>query len=63
MTTNGYYEDQLVKGIKAGHFVILAFRTMPGSDEVHAQLKEINPTTLKTGRGEIALPLSAIKPL
>lgn len=52
--------NQVVKGIKAGHFIILGFRTMPGESEQYAQVKPYNPATGKAGRGEMALPLSAL---
>lgn len=51
--------NQIVKGQAAGQFVILAFRTIGG--EQYAQLKPYNPATGKAGRGEMALPLTAIK--
>lgn len=51
--------NQIVKGQAAGQFVILAFRTIGG--EQYAQVKPYNPETGKTGRGEMALPLDAIK--
>jgi hypothetical protein len=50
---------QIVKGIKAGTFVVLGFRTIGG--EEYAQLKEVCPTTGRKMRGEIALPVSALK--
>jgi hypothetical protein len=46
---------------KFGKFVILAFRTMPGETEQYAQVKPYNPATGKTGRGEMALPMSSLK--
>lgn len=51
--------NQIVKGQRAGTFVILGFRTIGG--EQFAQLKEIHPVTHELGRGELALPLDAIK--
>lgn len=51
--------NQIVKGQVAGSFVILAFRSIGG--EQYAQVKPYNPETGKTGRGEMALPLTAIK--
>lgn len=54
--------NQIVKGIKAGTFVILALRTIGG--EAGAQLKPVNPDNhTQVGRGEMWLPLSAIKVL
>ncbi len=54
--------NQIVKGIKAGTFVILALRTIGG--EAGAQVKPVNPGNhSQVGRGEMWLPLSAIKAL
>ena len=54
--------NQIVKGIKAGTFVILALRTIGG--ESGAQVKPVNPDNYtQVGRGEMWLPLSAIKVL
>jgi hypothetical protein len=50
---------QTVKGVKVGTFVILRFRTI--GNEQYAQLKEVCPTTGRKMRGEIALPVSALK--
>lgn len=54
---NTFTVNQIVKGHKAGEFVILGFRNIGGED--YAQLKEHKNG--KLGRGEIALPLTAIK--
>ena len=51
--------NQIVKGQRAGTFVILGFRTIGG--EQNAQLKEVHPVTHQPARGELALPLTAIK--
>ena len=51
--------NQIVKGQVAGQFVILAFRNIGG--EQYAQVKPYNPATGKTGRGEMALPVSTLK--
>ena len=48
---------------KFGQFVILAFRTLPGETEQFAQVKPYNPATGKTGRGEMALQVSSLKPI
>ena len=53
-----FQTNQIVKGIKAGTFVIVAFRTIGG--EEYAQVKPYNALTQKAGRGEFALPLSAL---
>lgn len=50
--------NQIVKGIVAGEFIILGFRTIGGED--FAQLKPYDIKSAKTGRGELALPLSKI---
>jgi len=50
--------NQIVKGIKAGTFIILAFRTIGG--EQYAQVKEYDAAAGKARRGEMALPLSAL---
>lgn len=52
--------NQIVKGQNAGTFVVLGFREIGG--EQYAQLKEVNPNDYtKVAKGEIALPLTAIK--
>ena len=52
--------NQIVKGQRAGTFVILGFRTVGG--EEGAQVKEVNPNDhTQTAPGEIWLPLSALK--
>lgn len=54
--------NQIVKGARAGTFVILGFRTIGG--EQYAQLKEVNPNDhSQVARGELALPLDAIRAL
>jgi hypothetical protein len=53
--------NQIVKGQVAGTFVILAFRVIGGED--YAQVKEVHPVTHQMGRGEFALPLSALRPV
>lgn len=54
--------NQIVKGVKAGTFVILALRTIGG--EEGAQVKEVNPNDhSQTAPGELWLPLSSIKAL
>ena len=51
--------NQIVKGQKAGTFVIVGFRKIGGED--HAQVKPVNPADhSQVGRGEMALPLSAL---
>ncbi len=54
-----FYEGQIVKGKFAGCFVILALRDMHG--EAGAQLKPVDPATLKLGAGEMWLPLTALR--
>lgn len=59
---NKFHVNQIVKGKRAGTFVILGFREMHG--EAGAQLKPINPEDFSdTGAGELWLPLTAIEPL
>lgn len=54
--------NQIVKGKRAGTFVILGFRTIGGED--YAQLKPVNPDNhAEHGAGELALPLTAIEAL
>jgi hypothetical protein len=50
--------NQIVKGSKAGLFIIIAFRTIGG--EQYAQVKEYDAVTRKARRGEMALPLTAL---
>jgi hypothetical protein len=55
-----FYLNQIVKGKRAGVFVILSFRMING--EQYAQLKSVNPENYtQTGRGKLALPLTAIE--
>ena len=58
-TMNSFNVNQIVKGAVAGQFVILGFRNIGG--EEYAQVKEYNPMTGKTGRGEMALPITALR--
>lgn len=51
--------NQIVKGHKAGTFVIVGFRTIGG--EQYAQVKEYDTVSGKARRGEMALPISAIR--
>lgn len=55
-----FQANQIVAG-KFGQFVILSLRTMHG--EEGAQVKPYNPATGQTGRGEMFLPLTALRPL
>lgn len=50
--------NEIVKGHKAGEFIILGFRTIGG--ESYAQLKPYNIALNQVGRGELALPLTAL---
>ena len=51
--------NHIVKGKKAGTFVIIGFRKINNED--YAQLKEVNPRNYtETAIGEIALPLTSI---
>lgn len=51
--------NQIVKGKKAGTFVIIGFRKINNED--YAQLKEVNPRNYtETAINEIALPLTSI---
>lgn len=51
--------NQIVKGRKAGTFVILGFREIGGV--AHAQVKAVNPQNhAQVAPGEIALPLEAL---
>jgi hypothetical protein len=52
--------NQIVKGTKAGTFVIVGFRTVGFDDGV--QVKEVNQHDYtQVAKGEIFLPFSAIK--
>lgn len=53
-----FQANQIVKGQRAGTFVILTLRTVGG--EQGAQVKPYDPATGKTGRGEFFLPLTAL---
>lgn len=50
--------NQIVNGKTAGQFIVLGFRTIAGEQLV--QVKPYNPVTGKAGRGEMALPASAL---
>lgn len=51
--------NQIVKGKRAGTFVILAFRTVGG--EQGAQVKPVNPANhAQHGAGEMFLPFDAL---
>lgn len=51
--------NQIVKGKRAGTFVILALRTVGG--EAGAQVKSVNPANhAEVGRGEMFLTLDAL---
>ena len=55
-----YQVNQIVKGIKAGTFVVLGFRSIDGQN--YAQVKSVNPAKYaQTSAGEFALPLTAIR--
>lgn len=52
--------NQIVKGKRAGTFVILGFRKIAGED--CAQLKAVNPADhTQVAAGEMSLPLTAIE--
>jgi hypothetical protein len=54
--------NQIVKGHKAGHFVIIGLRTLGGMEG--AQLKAVNPANFtQTAPGEFWLPLDALRPI
>lgn len=51
--------NQIVKGKRAGTFVILALRTVGG--EAGAQVKPVNPNNhAEVGHGEMFLPFDAL---
>ena len=56
--TNNINVGDIVRGKRCGMFVVLAFRSVGG--EAHVQVKEVNPKTMALGRGEFALPVSAV---
>lgn len=52
--------NQIVKGVKAGTFLILSLRSIGGQEG--AQVKPVNPANFtETGAGEFWLPLTALK--
>lgn len=56
---NSFSINQIVKGKRAGTFVILAFRTVGG--EAGAQVKPVNPKDhTQVGAGEMFLPFDAL---
>lgn len=51
--------NQIVKGKRAGTFIVLGFRTIGGEQMV--QVKPVNPNNhAEVGRGEMALPADAL---
>lgn len=59
---SNFTNNQIVKGVRAGTFVILGFRSVGG--EEGAQLKAVNPANhAQTAPGELWLPLDALRPL
>jgi len=56
---NSFEIGQVVKGIVCGTFIILRFRTI-GSEQ-YAQVQCYDPESGRTMRGEMALPLDALK--
>lgn len=55
---NTFQINQVVKA-KFGQFIVLGFRIVAGEKLV--QVKPYNPNTGKAGRGEMALPESALQ--
>ena len=52
--------NQIVKGKRAGTFVILGFRQIGG--EQYAQVKPVNPADhTQVGAGEMALPIDTLE--
>mgnify|MGYP006080361849 CR=1 FL=1 len=52
--------NQIVKGKKAGTFIVLGFRKISGV--MYAQVKSVNPNNHnQTSPGEFALPLTALE--
>ena len=52
--------NQIVKGKKAGTFIVLGFRKISGV--IYAQVKSVNPNNHnQTSPGEFALPLTALE--
>ena len=58
MANQNFSVNQIVKGQRAGTFVILGFRTIGG--EQYAQVKAYNAATGAVAKGEFALPVSAL---
>lgn len=57
---NMFKVNQIVKGKKAGTFVILGFRII--NDEHYAQLKSVHPDDYtKVAVGELSLPVSSLQ--
>lgn len=52
--------NEIVKGKKAGIFVVVGFRTIDG--EPYAQVKSVNPSDYsQVAIGEMALPIASIE--
>lgn len=57
-----YELNQIVKGVKAGTFVIVGFRTVGFDDGV--QVKSVNPDNhAEVAPGEMFLPIDSINPV
>lgn len=51
--------NQIVRGVRAGTFIILGFRLIGG--ERYAQVKPVNPDNhAEIGAGELSLPVTAL---
>jgi hypothetical protein len=58
-TSSAFVLGQIVKGQRAGTFVVIGTYTSNG--EAYVQVKTVNPSNhAQMGRGELALPASAV---
>jgi hypothetical protein len=54
--------NQIVRGIKAGHFVVLGYQSVGGEQMV--RIKEVNPKNFaQVARGELCLPEDRLLPI
>ena len=58
-SASSFIAGQIVRGARAGTFVVLGFRSIGG--EEHAQVAEVNPANhAQRGTGSFALPVTAL---
>lgn len=59
LASSSFASNQIVRARGEQPYVILGFRLIDGED--YAQVKPVHPVTHAPGRGEFALPVSALR--